>query len=250
MQKDYLQTDDLFHARAQESPFATIIDIAMPPDPKPIFIWRQLVVAIQQRYFRNYSLHLISLLLLIFTVMLITLLRQLPPLRQSVLSVLAGLIEHIIPSPWATIIAVLIGILIILRIGGLTHLTPSQRRLDDMPIQKPAVYRFFLWAALREEQMFRSGSEHWSWLQKIQASMVFGVAHIVNFWYSFAAGIALSVTGFGFLLVYTYYYRKTHDQIIATSASTIVHAVYNTIIITAVVAILAFWAIKRLVTGL
>ena len=59
--------------------------------------------------------------------------------------------------------------------------------------------------------------------------MCFGLAHVVNIWYSFAAGTALSMTGFGFLLVYLWYYRKYRSQIIATAAAATVHALYNAI---------------------
>lgn len=250
MQEDRRSIDELLHVRVRESVLATVIDIVMPPDPKPMFMWPHFVATTHRRYFKGYYLHLIAASLLIITVGLVILLHRIPLLQESVLSVLTAILEQILPSSWATAIAILYGVTIMVLFGSFIHTTPLQRALDEIPIQTSVVYRFLLWAALREEQLFRSGSERWSWLQKIQASLAFGVAHIVNIWYSFAAGIALSVTGFGFLLVYTYYYRKTHSQAIATSASTIVHAMYNTIALVALVVALAFWLIEQLTTGL
>lgn len=92
--------------------------------------------------------------------------------------------------------------------------------------------------ALYEEQAFRSGAERWTWPQRVRASVCFGLVHITNIWYNFAAGIALSLTGFGFMLLYLWYYRRYKNQLVATAASTTAHALYNAILLGALIALL------------
>ena len=130
--------------------------------------------------------------------------------------------------------------------GSFTNYTPSQRLLHKIKATRCEAYNTLLLLALWEEQAFRSGSEKWSWRERVRASMCFGLAHIVNIWYSFAAGIALSVTGFGFLLVYLWYYRKYRSQIIATAAAATVHALYNAIALSLIAVVLAIDIAKLL----
>lgn len=124
--------------------------------------------------------------------------------------------------------------------GNFTSYTKKQKSLQSLKATRCEVYNTLLLLALLEEQAFRSGSERWNWRERVRASVCFGLLHITNIWYSFAAGIALSATGFGFLLVYLWYYRKYRNQIIATAAAATVHALYNAIalsLITVVVAV-------------
>ncbi len=137
--------------------------------------------------------------------------------------------DTFIPIAWARGIAWTVGLVGAMSIGGLTNYDRFQRDLQSAPATRSKIYNFVLMAALWEEQVFRSGSEKWSWSQRVRASLIFGAIHITNIWYSLAAGIALGLTGFGFLLVYQWYYRKTRNQIIATAASATVHALYNMI---------------------
>ena len=123
-------------------------------------------------------------------------------------------------------------------IGGFTNHDYIQRELQALPATKYRIYNFLLKVALWEEQVFRSGSENWSWPQRVRASLIFGVIHITNIWYSIAAGVALGMTGFGFLLVYHWYYQKTKNQFVATAASATVHAVYNIMALALIVAVI------------
>lgn len=130
--------------------------------------------------------------------------------------------------------------------GNFTNYTPSQKLLHKIKATRCEVYNTLLLLALLEEQAFRSGSEKWNWRERVRVSVCFGLLHITNIWYSFAAGIALSVTGFGFLLVYLWYYRKYRIQIIATAAAATVHALYNAIAISLIAVVLAIDIAKLL----
>lgn len=223
---------------------AKFLKMTLPPDPEPAFIWPQRAVKAGRRNFQTSRLAIVSAALLATTIGMITLLLQVPFLDQSVVKLMTYGFEMFIPQGWATGVAWALGIIAVVSLGSFVDHDPIQRVLQDMPATKCKVYNFLLMAALWEEQVFRSGSEKWSWSERVRASLIFGVIHITNIWYSMAAGIALGVTGFGFLLVYQWYYRKTKNQIVATAASATVHAVYNMmaliLIIVAIVMSLVF----------
>ena len=66
-------------------------------------------------------------------------------------------------------------------------------------------------------------------LDRLRACLLFGAVHILNIRYSFAAGLALSLTGFGFMAVYPWARKRYESQIVATSIAATVHALYNTL---------------------
>lgn len=210
----------------------------MSPDPKAVFVWPQLVVEASRKHFRTRNLALVSLTLLLATVGMIQLLLQVPFLDQSVVKLMTRGFETFIPTGWAKVASLTVGTVGTMAIGSFTNHDSIQRELQSRPATKYRVYNFVLMAALREEQAFRSGSEKWSWSQRVRASLIFGVIHITNIWYSMAAGIALGLTGFGFLLVYQWYYRRTRDQVVATAASATVHAVYNMMVLALIIVVI------------
>ena len=223
------------HRRATHGMMAKFLNKTMPPDPKAVFVWPQLVVETGKMHFRTRNLALLASAILLATIGMIALLLQVPFLDQSVVKLMARGLETFIPSGWATAAAWIVGMVGTIAIGGFTNHTHAQRMLQSVPATKRKVYNILLMAALWEEQAFRSGSEEWSWPQRVRASVIFGAIHITNIWYSLAAGVALGLTGFGFLLVYQWYYRKTRNQIVATAASTTVHALYNSIVLVLIV---------------
>jgi len=152
-----------------------------------------------------------------------------PGLDSSVVNLLTRGFATFLPRGWATGAAWVAGAVGVFLIGDFTNYTKKQKSLHGLKATRCGVYDTLLLFALLEEQAFRSGSEKWSWRERVRASVCFGLLHITNIWYNFSAGIALSVTGFGFLLVYLWYYRKYRSQIIATAAATTVHALYNVI---------------------
>ncbi|WP_129693492.1 hypothetical protein [Candidatus Nanosynsacchari sp. TM7_ANC_38.39_G1_1] len=127
-------------------------------------------------------------------------------------------------------------------IGDFTNYTKQQKFLHSLKATGCGVYDTLLLFALMEEQAFRSGSEKWSWRERARASVCFGLLHITNIWYSLAAGIALSMTGFGFLLVYLWYYRKYRSQVVATAAATTLHTLYNVIALSLIAAAAVLYA--------
>lgn len=223
--------------RPRKGAMAWLFRRAMPQDPKPAFVWPRLVAAIENvGYFSRRGFSVLAVGLIIVTIATVKILLFVPGLNQSVVSLLTRGLETFLPTVWATGVAWVVGAAGVFLAGDFTNYTKIQRSLHSLKATGCGVYDTLLLFALLEEQAFRSGSEKWSWRERVRASVCFGLAHIVNIWYSFAAGIALSATGFGFLLVYLWYYRKYRSQIIATAAAATVHTLYNVIALSLIVA--------------
>ena len=225
--EDELASLSPIHRRARVGMMAKFLNRTMPPDPKPVFVWPQLVVKTGREKLRTRNMVFVSAALLGITIGMIYLLLQVPFLDQSVVKLMTRGFETFVPAGWATGLAWTVGMVGVMSIGSFTNHDFIQRKLQSRPATKSKVYNFVLMTALWEEQAFRSGSEKWSWPQRVRASLIFGVIHITNIWYSMAAGAALGLTGFGFLLVYQWYFRRSKDQVTATAASATVHAIYN-----------------------
>lgn len=234
--------------RPQKGVMAWLFKKGMPQDPKPVFVWPRLVTEIENAgYFSRRKFSILAVGLIIMTIATIKMLLFVPGLNQSVVSLLTRGLETFLPTGWATIAAWVVGTTGVFLIGSFTsNYTPSQRLLYSLEATGCGVYDTLLLLALIEEQAFRSGSEKWSWHGRARASVCFGLLHIMNIWYNFATGIALSVTGFGFLLVYLWYYRKYRIQIIATAAAATVHALYNAIALSLIAVVLAIDIAKLL----
>lgn len=229
--------------RPQKGVMAWLFKKGMPQDPKPVFVWPRLVTAIEDvGYFSRRGFSVLAVGLIIVTIVTIKMLLFVPGLNQSVVGLLTRGLETLLPARWTTGVAWVVGMAGVFLMGNFTNYTPLQGLLHKTKATKyGGVYNTLLMLALWEEQVFRSGSEKWSWCERVRASVFFGLAHIVNIWYSFAAGIALSATGFGFLLVYLWYYRKYRSQIIATAAAATVHALYNAIAISLIAVVVAVY---------
>ena len=233
--------------RPQKGVMAWLFRRAMPQDPKPVFVWPRLVTEIENAgYFSRRKFSIFAVGLIIMTIATIKMLLFVPGLNQSVVSLLTRGLETFLPTGWATGAAWTVGMAGVFLMGSFTNYTPSQRFLHKTKATRCEAYNIILLLALWEEQAFRSGSERWNWRERVRASVCFGILHIANIWYSFAAGIALSVTGFGFLLVYLWYYRKYRSQIIATAAAATVHALYNAIALSLIAVVLAIDIAKLL----
>ena len=220
----------------------------MPQDPRPVFVWPRRVTAIEDvGYFSRRGFSVLAVGLIIVTIVTMNMLLFVPGLNQSVVSLLTRGLETFLPTGWATIAAWVVGTTgVFLLMRSFTSYTPSQIHLHSLKATGCGVYDTILSFALIEEQAFRSGSEKWSWRERARASVCFGLLHITNIWYSFPAGIALSVTGFGFLLVYLWYYRKYRSQTIATAAAATVHTLYNVIALSLIAVVLAIDIAKLL----
>ena len=227
--------------RPRKGIMAWLFRRAMPRDTRPTFVWPKLVATIEDaRYLDRRWLTAVAAVLIAMTIAAVKALLLIPGLDSSVVNLLTRGFATFLPRGWATGAAWVAGMTGAFLIGDFTNYTPSQKLLHKTKATRYEAYNTLLLFALMEEQAFRSGSEKWSWCERVRASVCFGLAHVVNIWYSFAAGIALSVTGFGFLLVYLWYYRKYHSQIVATAAATTIHALYNVIALSliAVVAVI------------
>lgn len=227
--------------RPRKGIMAWLFRRAMPRDTRPTFVWPKLVATIEDaRYLDRRWLTAVAAVLIAMTIAAVKALLLIPGLDSSVVNLLTRGFATFLPRGWATGTAWTVGVAGVFLIGDFTNYTPSQKLLHKTKATRYEAYNTLLLFALWEEQAFRSGSEKWSWCERVRASVCFGLAHVVNIWYSFAAGIALSVTGFGFLLVYLWYYRKYHSQIVATAAATTIHALYNVIALSliAVVAVI------------
>ena len=228
--------------RPQKGAMAWLFRRAMPRDTRPTSVWPKLAVEIGNAgYFGRRWLTAIATGLIIVTIATVKILLFVPGLNQSAVSLLTRGLETFLPTGWATIAAWVVGVTGVFLIGNFTSYTTSQKRFHSISATSSEAYNMLLLFALLEEQAFRSGSEKWSWRGRARASVCFGLLHVTNIWYSFAAGIALSVTGFGLLLVYLWYYRKYRSQIIATVAATTAHALYNVIALSLIVAAAAVY---------
>ena len=209
---------------------AWLFNRVMPTDNRPTFVWPRLVVAIEDtRHFDRRELSVIAVVLIVMTIATIKVLLFIPGLDSSVVDLLTRGFATFLPLTWATGAAWVAGAVGVFLIGDFTNYTKQQKALHSLKATRCEAYNTLLLFALWEEQAFRSGSERWSWCERVRASVCFGLAHVVNIWYSFAAGTALSMTGFGFLLVYLWYYRKYRSQVVATAAATTLHTLYNVI---------------------
>ncbi len=227
--------------RPRKGIMAWLFRRAMPRDTRPTFVWPKLVATIEDaRYLDRRWLTAVAAVLIAMTIAAVKALLLIPGLDSSVVNLLTRGFATFLPRGWATGTAWTVGVAGVFLIGDFTNYTKQQKFLHSLKATGCGVYDTLLLFALMEEQAFRSGGEKWSWRERVRASVCFGLAHVVNIWYSFAAGIALSVTGFGFLLVYLWYYRKYHSQIVATAAATTIHALYNVIALSliAVVAVI------------
>lgn len=224
--------DDLRARRNTTSPFGRFLAWALPRDPRPTFVWPLLAHGyVSRTKGRVVRLGIISAVLLAMTMGMITLLLNVPGLNYSVVTLITKAFSFILPEWLARALAWIVGLVAMFSIGDFTAHTAAQKRLESLSPTRSGFYNMWLRAALWEELTFRAGAEKWSWLDRFRVSVVFGCMHIVNIWYSMAAGIALSLTGFAFMMVYLWEYRRTKNQVAAVSVSATVHALYNTLAI-------------------
>ena len=79
MYEDEVLPHPLMHRRAENGLLAKFLNVTMPPDPKPVFVWPQLVVEASRKHvFRTRNLAFVSLTLLLATMGMIYLLLQVP----------------------------------------------------------------------------------------------------------------------------------------------------------------------------
>ena len=233
--------------RPQKGVMAWLFRRAMPQDPKPVFVWPRLVTEIENAgYFSRRNFSILAVGLIIVTIATIKMLLFVPGLNQSVVGLLTRGLETFLPAGWATGAAWTVGMAGVFLMGSFTNYTPSHRLLHKTKATRCEAYNIILLLALWEEQAFRSGSEKWNWRERVRASVCFGLLHITNIWYSFAAGRALSWTVFGFLLVYVWCYRKYRSQIIATAAAATVTVLYIAIALSLIAVVLAIDIAKLL----
>ena len=237
-----MHTDITVVYRPKKEVMAWLFRRAMPQDTRPTFVWSRLVTEIENAgYFSRWKFSILAVGLIIMTIATIKALLMIPGLDSSVVGLLTSIFETFLPARWATGAAWIVGATGVFLMGNFTSYTKKQKSLQSLKATGCGMYNTLLLFALLEEQAFRSGSERWNWRERVRASVCFGLLHVTNIWYSFAAGIALSVTGFGFLMVYLWYYRKYRSQIIATAAAATVHALYNAIAISLIAVVVAVY---------
>jgi len=87
--------------------------------------------------------------------------------------------------------------------------------------------------AFAEEQMFRTGAEHWSLQRRALKVVQFGMVHAL-IGIPIGVAMALSIGGAYFMWVYLHRYGRTRSSNDATLESTTAHTVYNGAIIVVV----------------
>ncbi len=86
-----------------------------------------------------------------------------------------------------------------------------------------SIPRYAMW----EEQGYRQGCESWSNSKRRNKCVRFGFAHLINIWYSIASCVVLSIGGGIFMWQYLHEYRGSQDQVRATKSAAALHAIYN-----------------------
>jgi hypothetical protein len=236
------------HRRAKRGILAKFLNKTLPPDPKPTFVSGFLAeIVLKAHSVSRWSLALLVPPLLVMTILLTMLLLKVPFLEYSVVQVLTNLFNLFVSDGWATGLAWAFGITVVVVIGSFVDHDLLQRQLDYLPATKNHFYNFWLRLALWEEMVFRAGSEKWTWAERVRASFLFGIIHIVNIWYSMAAGLSIGLTGFAFMLIYQWHYRKTQNQIYATSVTGVVHALYNVAAVALIAVVGIVWLVQKFI---
>lgn len=81
-----------------------------------------------------------------------------------------------------------------------------------------------------EENIFRSGAEHWTVTKRTLKTLQFGLVHAI-IGIPIGAALALSIGGAYFMRVYLHEYAGTHSRRQATLESTAAHTAYNGVIL-------------------
>ena len=158
--------------RPQKGVMAWLFKKGMPQDPKPVFVWPRLVTEIENAgYFSRRKFSILAVGLIIVTIATIKALLLVPGLNQSVVSLLTRGLETFLPTGWATGAAWTVGMAGSFLMGSFTNYTPSQMLLHKTKATRCESYNIILLLALWEEQAFRSGSEKWSWRERVRASV-------------------------------------------------------------------------------
>lgn len=226
--------------RATHGPMAVFLRWTLPPDPRAYFVWSEAAHLTVERNGSVWRYVPLAAILVAGSLGLLVTLQKVPGLSYSVLSLLYLAFDSFLPTTAARVVTTVCGVAIIMSAGTYVAHTPTQTTLDSMPATRNWFYNFWLRMAVREETIFRAGAETWTWPERVRASMAFGTIHIVNIWYSFAAGIAVSAVGFALMVVYLWAYRKSQNQIYATAISGMVHALFNMVVITYLLGLVGF----------
>lgn len=94
-------------------------------------------------------------------------------------------------------------------------------------VKNKAIEEHYLKSALREEQWFRSGSEEWTFVQRLISCAIFGLVHINNLVFHLAVIVAIAFTSGVLMFAYIEEYRASRNTYRATLASAKFHARYN-----------------------
>lgn len=105
--------------------------------------------------------------------------------------------------------------------------TRERREESSSPITRASRGQRLNYAAVREEQWFREGSQNWTWSGRLKSCLAFGMVHQDNLFYPIVTILPLAVAGLSFMLIYLRVYHATHDQQKATLTSALYHRCYN-----------------------
>jgi hypothetical protein len=89
----------------------------------------------------------------------------------------------------------------------------------------------FSQVAMREEIVFRKGSERWNLQQKAASCFSFGALHVGTLIVPFTAVVTLTFMGAAFMYIYHRAYQKHHSQRLSLKESAAVHMAYNIIVV-------------------
>jgi hypothetical protein len=87
------------------------------------------------------------------------------------------------------------------------------------------------WFAMREELLFRAGSENWTFIEKVRGCLSFGLIHITMLLVPLGTAIALSFGGAVLMFVYIRAYNSSGSHKKAVKESATVHTLYNALLL-------------------
>ena len=102
--------------------------------------------------------------------------------------------------------------------------------------------------AMREELIFRAGSEKWTVFERLRACLSFGLVHLTMIIVPLSAAVAIAVFGGILTCVYLIVHARTKSWTIAVRHAAIIHTVYNAIVLFLLLMVLALYPFFVLIT--
>ena len=173
--------------------------------------------------------HIIKAVFLFAIAMLIhfSVVTAFPLMSHSVISAIAEVLNFLLQLIFQTrydftLFTTIVVVVVFLRSG---------RYIDTLYWKLGELDKGFSQLAMREEVVFRHGSERWTISQKMASCLSFGLAHLETPIVPFTAVVTLTFMGAAFMYVYHRAYQKHRSRRHSLKESAAVHMTYNVIVV-------------------